>query len=95
MINDDFHKAGIRQVVAERLMRVVMYSIALGPIPLIVLHSLVRSAFWFQQSLSIFSICTHIYGSGWLYSILAVQVRLGLFYGGHLVCSLRPVSLLV
>ena len=31
MINDDFHIAGIRQVVAERLKRVVMYSIALGP----------------------------------------------------------------
>ena len=30
MINDDFHIAGIRQVVAERLKRVVMYSIALG-----------------------------------------------------------------
>ena len=28
MINDDFHIAGIRQVVAERLKRVVMYSIA-------------------------------------------------------------------
>ena len=31
MINDDFHIAGIRQVVAERLKRVVIYSIALGP----------------------------------------------------------------
>ena len=31
MINDDFHIAGIRQVVAERLKRVVMYSMALGP----------------------------------------------------------------
>ena len=31
MINDDFHIAGIRQVVAERLKGVVMYSIALGP----------------------------------------------------------------
>ena len=31
MINDDFHIAGIRQFVAERLKRVVMYSIALGP----------------------------------------------------------------
>ena len=30
MINDDFHIAGIRQVVAEKLKRVVMYSIALG-----------------------------------------------------------------
>ena len=31
MINYDFHIAGIQQVVAERLKRVVMYSIALGP----------------------------------------------------------------
>ena len=31
MINDDFHIAGIRQVVAERLKRVAMYSMALGP----------------------------------------------------------------
>ena len=30
MINDDFHIAGIRQVVTERLKRVMMYSIALG-----------------------------------------------------------------
>ena len=50
---------------------------------------------WFQQSLSIFSVCAHRYGSGWFYSILAVQVRWSLFYGGHLVCSSRPVSLLV
>ena len=34
-------------------------------------------------------------GSGYLYSILAVQVMHGLFYGGHLVCSSHPVSLLV
>ena len=31
MINDDFHIAGIRQVVVERLKRVVKYSMALGP----------------------------------------------------------------
>ena len=31
MINDDFHIAGIRQVVAERLKRAVMYLVALGP----------------------------------------------------------------
>ena len=30
-INDDVHIAGIRQVVAERLKRAVMYSMALGP----------------------------------------------------------------
>ena len=31
MINDDFHIAGIRQVVAERLKRAVMYAMVLGP----------------------------------------------------------------
>ena len=31
MINDDFHIAGIRHVVAERLKRAAMYSMALGP----------------------------------------------------------------
>ena len=31
MINEDFHIAGIRQVVAKRLKRVVIYSITLGP----------------------------------------------------------------
>ena len=31
MINDDFHTAGILQVVTERLKRVVIYYIALGP----------------------------------------------------------------
>ena len=163
MINDDFHIAGIRQVVAERLKRVVMYSIVLGtrcfkwkmlslsgPKSLLFLQlviafitrsmvnvrsisngfllvslvtnlvaleeeclpsfevlncwlNLVVSCLdneneiplkviawsglsfgpWFQQSLFIFSVCAHRYGSGWLYSILAVQVRWGLFYGGH------------
>ena len=42
MINDDFHIARIRPVVAERLKRVVMYSIALGP----------RSFKWKMLSLS-------------------------------------------
>ena len=165
MINDEFHIAGIRQVVAERLKRVVMFSMALGPrcfkwkmlslsgpkallflqlliafitrsmvnvrtisngfflvslvttlvsledvclpsfevlncwlnlvasclddeneiplkviasfsasrsalpsIPLIVLHSLVTSVFWSVVStVSIFSVCAHRCGSGWLY----------------------------
>ena len=31
IINDYFHTAGIQQVVAERLKRAVMYSMALGP----------------------------------------------------------------
>ena len=193
MINDDFNIAGIRHVVAERLKRAVMYSMALGPrfkwkmlsfsgpkallflqlliafitrsvvnvhiipngfllvslvttlvsleevclpsfevlncwlnlvasclddeneiplkviasfsasrfalpsIPLIVLHSLVTSIFWSMvstKSLHFCRLCTQM--QFWMvYSILAVQVRWGLFYGGHLVCSSRPVSLLV
>ena len=73
-------------------------SFALPSIDVIVLHSLVRSVFWSMvstKSLHFFSVCAHRYGSGCLYSILAVQVRCGLFYGGHIVCSSRPVSLLV
>ena len=31
MINDDFHIAGISQVVTERVKKAVIYSIALGP----------------------------------------------------------------
>ena len=70
---------------------------ALPSIPFIVLHSLVTSVFWsiVSTSLSIFAVCAHRCGSGWSYSILAVQVRWGLFYGGYLVCSSRPVYLLV
>ena len=70
---------------------------ALPSIPLIVLHSLVTSVFWSMVSIKslYFSVCAHRCGSGWFYSILAVQVRWGLFYGGHLVCSSRPGSLLV
>ena len=73
-------------------------------IPLKVIASFSTSRFARQQvcllvhgfnKVSIFAVCAHIYGSGWLYSILAVQVMWGLFYGGHLVCSSRPVSLLV
>ena len=67
---------------------------ALPSIPLIVLHSLVRSVFWSMVSTKS-PFCATRCGSGWLYSILAVQVRWGLFYGGHLFCSSRPVSLLV
>ena len=71
---------------------------ALPSIPLIVLHSLVRSVFWSMvstKSLHFFPIFLPRYGFGCLYSILAVHVRWGLFYGGYLVCSSRPVSLLV
>ena len=70
---------------------------ALPSSPLIVLHSLVRSVFWSMVSTKSlhFAVCAYRYGSGCLYSILAVQVRWCLFYGGHLVCSSHPVSLLV
>ena len=195
MINDDFHIAGIRQVVAERLKRVVMYSIALGPrcfkwkmlslsgpkailflqhliafiirsvenvrtisnvfllvslvttlvsleevylpsfevlncwlnfvasclddeneiplkviasfsashfslpsIPLIVLHSLVRSVFWSMvstKSLHFCRLCTQIRFWMALFNLGSSDEVGGLFYGGHLVCSSRPVSLLV
>ena len=72
---------------------------ALTSIPLIVQFSTTWAGLsfgpWFQQSLSIFSVSAHKYGSGCLYSIVAVQVRWGLFYGGHVVSSSRPVPLLV
>ena len=70
---------------------------ALPSIPLIVLHNLLRSVFLSMVSTKSlhFAVCAHRCGSGWLYSILAVQVRWGLFYRCHLVCSSRPVSLLV
>ena len=69
---------------------------ALPSIPLIVIHCLVRSVFRSMIStVSIFAVCARRCGSGCRYSILAVHVRWGLFYGGHLFCSLRQVSLLV
>ena len=163
MINDDYHIAGIRQVVAERLKRVVMYSMALGPrcfkwkmlslsgpkallflqllitfitrsvvtvriisngfllvslvttlvlkviasfsasrfalpsIPSIVLHSLVRSVFWSMvstKSLHFCRLCTQMRFWMALFN-LGSSGEVGLFYGGHLVCSSRPVYLLV
>ena len=69
---------------------------ALPSIPLIVLHSLVRSVFGSmvqQKSLHFFPICAHIYSSGWLNSILAVQLRWGLFYGGYSWSLWRPVGM--
>ena len=56
---------------------------ALSSFPLIVLHSLVRSVFCSMvstKSLHFFPVCAYRYGSGCLYSILAVQVRCGLWY---------------
>ena len=54
---------------------------------LIVLHSLVRSVFWsmFSTKSLHFDIYAHRCISGCLYSVLAGQMRLGLFCGGHLV----------
>ena len=46
---------------------------ALPLIPLIVLHSLIRSVFWSMVSTKF--PFAHRYGSGYLYSILSVQVR--------------------
>ena len=69
---------------------------ALPSIPLIVLHSLVTSVFWSMvstKSLHFCRLCTQM--RFWMALFLAVKVRWGLFYGGHLVCSSRPVSLLV
>ena len=60
---------------------------ALPSIPLIVLHSLVRSVFW--------SMVSTVSPFLWYMHTDTVQVRWGLFYGGHLVCSSRPVSLMV
>ena len=68
---------------------------ALPSIPLIVLHSLVTSVFWSMVSTKFFSVCAHRCGSGWFYSILAVQVRWGLFYGGHHVRYLCWYSFLM
>ena len=60
---------------------------ALPSIPLIILHSLVRSVFrsMFSTKSLHFSVYTHICVSGCLYSVLAVQTRWGLFSGSRLV----------
>ena len=64
----------------------------LQSIPLMVLHSLVRFVFWsmFSTKSQFSRLC-----SGCLYSVLAVHTRLRLFFGGRVVWSSRPVSLLV
>ena len=66
---------------------------ALPSIPLMVLHSLVTSLFW--SKVSIFALCVRRCGSGCDDSVLADQTRWDLFYGGHLVLSSHPISLLV
>ena len=68
---------------------------ALSSIPLIVLYSLVTSVFWSMvstKSLFLPFLHTDAVLDGFIQSW---QFRCGLFYGGHLVCSPRPVSLLV
>ena len=68
---------------------------ALLSIPLIVLHSLVISGPRSQQNLSTFGFCVRRCDSGYHNSVLAVQARWDLFYGGHLLLSSHPISLLV
>ena len=70
---------------------------ALPSIPLMVLHSLVASVFWYKVSTKslLFSFCVRICGSGCHNSVLAVQMRWDLIYGDHLVLSLHPKYLLV
>ena len=60
---------------------------ALPSIPLIVLHSLVRSVFWSMFSTKSLHIAVYAHRCfyGCLYSVLAVQTMWGLFYGGRLV----------
>ena len=67
---------------------------ALLSIPLMVLHSLVTSL-RSQQNLSILSSYVRRCSSEYHNSVLAVQARWGLFYGGHLVLSSHTISLLV
>ena len=70
---------------------------ALPSIPLIGLHSLVRSVFWSMvstKSLHFGRLCTHIWFWMALFNLGSLG-EVGSLYGGHLVCSSRPVSLLV
>ena len=70
---------------------------ALLSIPLMVLHSLVTSVFWSKVSpnLSIFAFCVRRCGSGCHNSVLAVQARWDIFFGGHLVLSSHSICRLV
>ena len=71
---------------------------ALPSIPLIVLHSLVRSVFWSMVSTKSLHFLPFVHTDAVLDGFIqSWQFRGGggLFYGGHLVCSSRPVSLLV
>ena len=70
---------------------------ALPSIPLIVLHILVTYVIWSKVSTKSlhFSFCVRRCGSGCHNSVLAVQARWDLFYGGHLVLSSHTISLLI
>ena len=70
---------------------------ALPAIHIMVLHSLVTSVFWSKVSTKSLHVafCVRGCGSGCYNSVLAVQARWDLFYGGHLVLSSHPISLLV
>ena len=68
---------------------------ALPSIPFIVLHTLVRCTLLSMVSTKSLPVYVRRCVSGYLYSILAVQERCDLFCGGRLVCSSRPVYLLV
>ena len=67
-----------------------VYEVVLGAVMSVCVASL-RS----QENLSIFAFCVRRCGSGCHNSVLAVQARWDLFYGGHLVLPSHPISLLV
>ena len=64
---------------------------ALPSIPLMVLHILVTYVFWSKVLIKFlhFAFCVRRCGSGCHNSLLAVQARWGLFYGGHHIQYLR------
>ena len=70
--------------------------LALPSIPLIVLHSLVRSVFSLLDSTKFLFFFQFVHADAIfdLYSILAVDVKQGIFFEGHLVCSSRALPLL-
>ena len=70
---------------------------SLPSIPLIVLNSLVRSVFWSMVSTKSLNFCRWYTQMRFWMALFnhGSSCRWGLFHGGHLVCSSRPVSLLV
>ena len=89
---DDENEISLKVIASYSVVRFALLSI-----PLIVLHSLVRSVFrsMFSKKITIFAVYAHRCVSGCLYSVLVVQTRWGFFCGGCLVWSSRPASLLV